>query len=266
MTNNLVEKLREKYQRAAEKYGEKIFNLVELESRITHLLKTKGNVESFVKAEMAFYEKAMSIAFAKTQEIEKKKEANARINAILDSHTQKIRKYKDIFFDPVASVEVRKMVGAITDWYDNGLPLIKYLYRGAEVWNEIIPVYQEMERFYMPPGRPSTAFLRNYADEIRKMPQDQKENAERRLIQTCANSLYKMENLLEKEMQKMTDFQKARIINMSPAFDPEIREKWAKMKEFEALAIVTSDISNIIDDFRLRDLSALGFKTAEKNL
>ena len=41
----VLEKLREKYKRAVEKYGEQYFSLLDLETRITHLIKNKACIE-----------------------------------------------------------------------------------------------------------------------------------------------------------------------------------------------------------------------------
>jgi hypothetical protein len=265
MSAELLNQLREKYKRAADKYGERIFNSRELESRITHLLQTRGSMDIFLKAEMEFFEKASTIAKNKEDEMNRKKESNARMDAILEKNLEKIKKYRDSFFDPAASVEVRKMIGAISDWFKISFPLIKYIFRGAEVWKDIGVVEVEIERLFMPSGRPTPVFLRHYVDELKKMGANQKESTEKKLLQTCANSLYKIESLLKKELEKMNDFQKARFITMTPAFDPEAREKWGKYKESEALLEIITGISAIIDDFRLRDLSALGFKTVENS-
>jgi len=261
MSAALLDKLREKYKRAAEQHGERVFNIKELESRITHLLTTRGNLELFLKAEMEFYEKALNIVKVKNEEIKRKEEANAKIDAILEKNLEKIKKYRESYFDPIASVEVRKMVGAISDWYEEASELIKHMFRGSECWKELTSIQTEIERFYIPNGRPATVYLNQFIMELKKMAVDQKENTERRLIQTIANSLYKMENTLKKELESMTDFQKSRFVTMSPAFDPKVREKWARNKEGEALGQIISGISGIIDDFRLRDLSALGFKS-----
>jgi hypothetical protein len=263
MHDDLLRQLREKYKRASEKYGDKIFSMKELENRIRHLLVTKGNFEIFIKAEMEFYEKAMGIVKTREAEIQRKNEASAKIDAILEKNLEKIKKYRESYFDPAASVEVRKMVGAVSDWYEISIPLIKHLYRGSDIWNDISILQAEIERLYIPAGRPITVFLKHYVDDIKKMALDQKENIERRLLQTCANSLYKMENLLRNESAKMSDFQKSRLISMSSSYDNGVREKWAKKKEYDALLEIITNISVIIDDFRLRDLSALGFKTAE---
>ncbi|MDH4262015.1 MAG: hypothetical protein OEV78_03110 [Spirochaetia bacterium] len=265
MSQELLDQLREKYKRAAEKYGDKIFNIKDLESRITHLLQTRGSLDTFLKAEMEFYEKASNIAKTKEEEIKRKKESNARIEAILEKNLEKIKKYRDSFFDPSVSIEVRKMVGAISDWYKGSFPLIKYLFRGAEIWSELSVLEAELERINMQQGRPITPFLKHYVDDLKKMGSSEKESVERRLIQTCANTLYKTEDLLKKELNKMKDFQKTRVVTMSPAFDPDTRNKWEKYKESEAIIEVINGISVVIDDFRLRDLAALGFKTEENN-
>ena len=265
MNHDLLNQLRDKYKRTAEKYGEKIFNIKELESRITHLMQTRGNYEMFFRAEMEFFEKTLALAKSKEEEIKKKNESAAKIDAILEKNLEKVKKYRDSFFDLEASVEVRKMVGAVSDWFDICFPLIKYIFRGADVWTEFTTIQLELERLYMPAGRPITAFLKIYVDDLKRTAANQKENTEKRLLQTCANSLYKMEKTLQKELEKMSDFQKNRFIAMSATFEPAIRDKWSKKKESEAIMECISGISAIIDDFRLRDLSALGFKNGTGN-
>lgn len=260
MSMELLNQLREKYQKASEKYGEKIFNLRELESRITHLLNTRGNVEIFLKGEMQFFEKAMNIAVSKEEELKKRKEAQEKVDAIMSANEERIVKYKDIFFDPGAPVEVRRLVGAITEWHDLSFPLIKYLYRGADIWGDLAVLQGELERFYVPSARSVTPFLQHYADEMRHSDLDAKEKTELKLMQTCANSMYKLEKILKKEMEGMPEYQRERFINMSPSFDKDIRDHWSKHKEYEAVSEVTKQLGAIIDDFRLRDLSALGFK------
>jgi hypothetical protein len=92
------------------------------------------------------------------------------------------------------------------------------------------------------------------------METDKKENADRKFLQTCANTLYGIEKLIKNEMDQMSKFQKERMITMNSGFEPEARDKWAHKKEYEALTECMAELSSIIDDFRLRDLSELGFK------
>ena len=66
-TEEILEQLREKYHRAIEKYGRQFFNEIELESRITFLLKSKGDVVGFLQGEMEFFEQCRKKAEEKIE-------------------------------------------------------------------------------------------------------------------------------------------------------------------------------------------------------
>ncbi len=120
--DNVVSKLKSLYNKYAEQYGSKTFNLQSFAKRYKQALINKVNLKSFLNAEI--------IAF---EELKKRVERNRSVypktpvdsgpsyseiaDRIVEENLQKIRKYKCIDFHPDAEEETKYLLGAVTDFY-----------------------------------------------------------------------------------------------------------------------------------------------------
>jgi len=259
MDTRLLDQLREKYKKAASQYGKRYFDEGALEGRITHLLVTRGEVASFLAGEMELFEKAVSIAEQKAEQARKVKEANDRMDAIIAELDKRLEKYEDIFFHPAASLEMRRLVGAVNVLISNYVPLVNHLFRGAENWTQINDSVINLERFYNPRGGHLSMVLKNYIDELQTASDPEREVIERKYKQLVCENLYLLWKGLTAELESMADFQKNRKISPSVSIDPEIKESWAGRTEKEFAEMVIQNLDGILSDFRMRDLVEMKF-------
>ncbi|MES0489617.1 MAG: hypothetical protein ABUK01_06485 [Leptospirales bacterium] len=262
--DKLIDQLRSKYERAAEKYGKKFFDLVQLESRITHMMQTGLNVQSFLEQEMEFYMKTESLAEVKLSDQKKRDEFNQRAEAMMAANDALLDKYKDIFFDPAASHEIRRLVGAITEWVKYYYPVIEYLLRGTSSWETINQLTGELERFNVPDEFSPTVLLRHYVEELKELGPNQREKVERKLLQTAALALYRLENIIIDEKKLLQDFDNERVMRF-PGYEEDIKDRWHEKKQNVALEEAFQFTRQIVDDFRLRDLAKHADQLKELN-
>lgn len=265
MDYTLLEKLRKKYEHAAEKYGALYFNMRELESRISHLLSSKGSLEIFLTQEMEFYRQMELKAKSKLEEKEKRAEFQAKVDRIMADNEAKIENYPEIFFHPAASYEMRKIVGAITDWLHYNYPVVKSLFRGGELWDEISSGIADLERFFQPPGLDTNIFLQHYVNEVTVFGESKREALERKILQTAGNGLFSLAKLLESEFTKIEKNIAGRTLHINRTEEMNVKDRWHGAKEDEALRTIIEQLKSIVDDFRLKDLAAREYKNIQKS-
>ena len=164
----ILEKLREKYRKAHQQYGGPFFNVQKLEDRIGFQRSARSDFQRFVVDEMNFF-KAME-ARAQEEEAKRKRqeEADARMREIMAANDALIAHYPDVFFHPVATLECRRIVGAISNLFPDIEREMRYVFQGRREWGEIKFYLADLERFvYKPPMR-MTAFLAHYVAELQK--------------------------------------------------------------------------------------------------
>ncbi len=264
MDYSLLTKLRKKYENAAKEYGEGYFNGKELESRITHLLTTKGSLEIFLTQEMEFYHKMEAMAQAKREEKEKRREFKTRVERIIAENDAKIEKYPDAYFNPAASYEIRKITGAITQWIHFSYPVIKHMFRGSDHWDEINKRIADLERFYQPHGLETNVFLKHYINEITVFGEGKREAVERKILQTAGNCIFSLSKILASYYRTNRERLAGRLVQLLRSEDLEVRDRWAEKTEENALEEIVSQLNSIVEDFRLTELAKLEYKNARK--
>jgi hypothetical protein len=254
VTLDLLDKLRKKYQNAAKIYGARYFNQLDMEARITHLLKTRGNIQAFLQGEMELFNKAMAMAERNADQEQKKADFNVRVENILSENDGKIKKYPEKFFDPAASHEIRRLVGAVSQWMDEFYPVVKILFRGTPEWAEIQEKIGELERYYVGPNNVPTVLLKHYIHEIRVSGQTSREKIERKLLQSCALNIYSLMRVFKTNHGQIEDFQSKRLIQFSRSENPLLKSKWDGKTEGEVIDSCMKSLDIIVDDFRLKGL------------
>ena len=252
--DKLIAQLRSKYERAASKYGKKYFDMVQLEARITHMMQSGLSVQTFLEQEMEFYLRTEAIAEVKVSDQKKKDEFNKRVEDMMAANDALLDKYDDVFFDPAASHEIRRLVGAITKWVKYYYPVIESLLRGTSSWETINQLTGELERFNVPHEFSPTVLLRHYVEELKTMGVSQRERVERKLLQTAALALYRLEKIIIDELQLLKN-RSHELFMKFPGYDEDIKDLWHEKKQSTALEETLDFTRQIVDDFRLRDLA-----------
>ena len=204
----LLEKLRNKYLKAAEKYGKNVFNMEQLESRIQLFQKNKGDINNFLTQEMEFFETTKKIAQSKVKSYQKMLKGETRLDKMLAKNEAKIKKYPVCFFDPFSSVEMRHFVGAITDFYKSFYNASECVIRGNPIWNDMAPLFGELERFCVFSEGSKPIMLRRYTEDILQSKGQSKERIDGKYFQTAGLSLYRIHLIYKKSILEMNEHHK----------------------------------------------------------
>jgi len=250
----LLEKLREKYKQAAETHSKQFFNLIDLETRITHLLKTSGDVLAFLESEKNMFESIMTKVEHKKQEEIDRQEMHSRMNEILAANEEKIQKYSDIMFDPHASVEIRRLVGAITEFTDKYSAILKNSFGGSLESNDLFAVMADLDRFYMPEDASATVLLKHYVEELKMKGEDGREAIDRKIMQTGGLLLYKLTRAIGTIVDSLPEKHLQQKLNFPGQGKLDLKEAWQGKTAGQLAADVKQQSQLIIDDFRIGDL------------
>lgn len=257
-----LQMLRDKYKRAAEKYGNRYFDLNELETRIKHHKQTQSPVETFLKNEKEFYETLKDKAQEKMQRQQNRDEINKRFDEMIEKNEALVKKYPEVFFHPGAPVEVRHFVGAITNWYDTFVPLLSAVFKGTPDWMTMREKIADLERFYARENSGASLFLKNYAESYIATGSNAKESATRQLLQTGGSLLYQIARLmLESTNDLSSSTLRSRVSENIIGFISSDIRTIADDNTSEALKKAEKQAEAILKDFRIQDL----VQYAEKN-
>lgn len=208
--SEVLQKLRDKYRRAHTEHGARFFDTAKLEERINFLQATRADLQRFIADEMQFY-KAMELKALEEQARRKRQEeADARLREIMEANDARIAHYPDTFFHPMATLECRRIVGAISNLFPAIADELRYVFQGRKQWDEIRFYLSDLERFlYKPPMR-MTAFLAAYVADIQKWGEAGRDDADRKFLQTAAMCLTGLGNEIGGALEGISEDDKRR--------------------------------------------------------
>ncbi|MDD5065804.1 MAG: hypothetical protein PHF84_02030 [bacterium] len=116
----IINKLREQYEKFAEKYGKGFFNKQAFESRYIEALKSGVGLQAFVYAEVAFFEdlKAKLKEAEERNRIKTEKPFTKKVEHYIEEMEKRWRKYTPLFTDTEISDEAQHFCGAVKDFYN----------------------------------------------------------------------------------------------------------------------------------------------------
>jgi len=144
----LIRKLREKYSEYAEKKSASWFNLPAFEERLNMALANKMNLEGFILAEIANFEKLQ-------EGYRKKSEPSAfslRVDRIIEENTARMEKYPAVEFHVRSGYEISHFYGAVSEFVTGFLPVLRIVIDDAGLRDELAKLENSMEYLAMPRG------------------------------------------------------------------------------------------------------------------
>lgn len=236
----ILQKLREKYRRAQHEYDARFFDLNKLEERIAFQRATGSDFQRFILDEMQFFKAMEAKAREERERRKRQEEADARLRAIMEANDARIAHYPDAFFHPMATLECRRIVGAISNLFPEIENELRYVFQGRKEWGEIKFYLADLERFlYKPPMR-MTAFLATYVAELQKWGEAGRDDADRKFLQTAAMCLTGISNEIGKSL---------------PALSEDDTRRASAIK---------ARVEAIVSDFRLTDWAQHGLALKQK--
>lgn len=263
----LLDKLREKYHKAAEKHGKKFFDEVELEKRIQdflrHSARSQSTFEKFLTDEMLFF-KEIEEKLEQKKEEEERKNTPSRTDELLQEQQKKMEKYPDRFFDPGATMQMRYFVGGYSQIYHNDFPAASYMFGGSYLWKELRQTSAEIERFYQPAGKSTPFLLQQYGKEARFLSQDGRLKLDQKMMQTAGINFYRFMEQSRQAYDDLTTSMKTQTIAFGPSEIQLLREMWNGKTFAQATQKIEDDISGFLKDFGIYDLVEFSIKNKEK--
>jgi hypothetical protein len=118
--DKLLLKLRERYREYAKKHNRSWFNVEAFEERYAMAVQNRMNLEGFILAEISNFEKVRE----KYESKKKKKEFTSRVDRIMEENIERIKKYPEIEFHPMAGIEIKYFYGALSEFSVYYYPLL----------------------------------------------------------------------------------------------------------------------------------------------
>jgi hypothetical protein len=201
----VLHKLREKYRRANLKHGARFFDLNKLEERIAFQRATQSDFQRFILDEMQFFKTMEQKALEEEARRQRQAEAEARLREIMEANDARIAHYPDTFFHPLATLECRRLVGAISNLFPDIENELRYVFQGRKEWGELKFYLSDLERFYYKPPMRLTAFLAAYIAELQKWGEAGRDDADRKFLQTAAMCLMGLSNEIGKALPGLSE-------------------------------------------------------------
>jgi hypothetical protein len=206
----ILAKLLEKYRKAEARFGVKYFDKAKLDERINFQRAARSDFQRFILDEMNFFEQMQEKAEEDEAKRKRQEEADARMREIMDANDALIAHYPDVFFHPLATLECRRIVGAVSNLFPEIEEELRYVFQGRKEWSEIKFYLSDLERFiYKPPMR-MTAFLAQYVAQIQKWGETGRDDADRKFLQTAAMCLTGITNELKTSLAALIDTDKVK--------------------------------------------------------
>lgn len=221
----VLKKIEKKYHEYAKKYGEEFFSYKGFKKRYFDYLKTRGNIEIFLFAEIQALED-------RKKEIEAEKEKQSRIaeaKAVLERKEEeilaKIANYPEENFHPDARLEIRKLFavfGVISQ------QLEKYYY---DVDKKNQPAYQKalniLKEFKI---KPFTGNFGNYYRELFQIPRNPSkiEGLEQNVLKDWGSALATFIFYLEKTNQEKKDPELTEFLSILKKITEDFRLQFFK--------------------------------------
>ena len=145
----LTEKLRTRYAEAAKAYSPKWFDTAGFEDRLSTARRRKMDMEGFILAEIANFEKI------RDRYDKKKKEKGAftkKVDSIIEENLARIRKYPPIDFHPEAGPEMKHLYGALSELAQGYIPVLWLILDTPYAKNAVSGMESELAKFAVPRG------------------------------------------------------------------------------------------------------------------
>jgi len=144
----LIDKLRDSYAVYEKKHNRVWFNRDAFEERLNLALEKKMNLEGFILSEISHFEKL------KARYDTRKKEStfSERIDAIMEEHTGRMKKYPPVYFHRDASLEMVHFYGAMKRFSTAHFPVLRIIVNASSHKNILNDMENRLTYLAVPHG------------------------------------------------------------------------------------------------------------------
>jgi len=252
--NNLVEKLRDRFDDYAKRFSPVWFDRNAFEDRYRMAIVNSMDLDGFILAEVANFEKVRDRYDKKKKEKEK---FSLKIDKIIDENFARINHYPHVDFHPKAGIEMKYMFGALTELGSFYIPVLWLLFSDYLRRNAITELEHLFQRIALPRGtRPPEGI----EDHILLLNRDavtdlEVEKSRNNYLKESAFLLYEVidfcDNYINERVSELdlpVRFDKAFFNNETKQ---QVIDNFSECTGYGALLKIKTKAEQILSDFRL---------------
>jgi len=255
----LLEKLRRKYNEYGEKYSRKFFDIGSLEDRLQITLRNRLNLEGFILAEIAAFEKLK-------EKYEKKKKSNSfalKVDRIIEENIARIKKYPPVMFHKKAGVEITHFYGAVSEFSEYLFPVIWLVVRDDAHKRRLQKLDDSLNFLAVPRGSKPSKRVEDHIlllsrTGVREIDIEKDKN---RYLTETAGVLFEIDDFCS-ELMELRDPEWEKPLRFDRLYyegkkKKKIIENFTNFSSYGALLKIREYAAEVIEDFRLsafRDL------------
>lgn len=270
--DKLIIKLREKYKESTEEYNTRLFNLDAFEDRLQMALRNRMNLEGFILAEIANYEKIKTnLDLERIRENPEDDSFSRKVDGIIEKNMARIRKYNPVNFHPLAGIEISHFYGAVSEFTIYFFSVLWIIIDIYEYKDRLHKLDDKLAEFAVPRGKKHP---RRIEDHILILNRKDRKEIE---VEKSKNDILKETAFLLHEIIDFTDV----LINLRNAdwenplrfnklfVEGETKRKilniFTGMTPYGAILRIRERAQEIINDFRLESFKKKQFREGMHN-
>ena len=251
--DDLISKLRLKYSDYGQKHNPKWFSVEEFEKRYIMALKNRMNLEAFILAEIANFEKIKE----KYDKKKKQKSFSEQVDKIIEENNSRIKKYPPKEFHPLASMEIKYLLGALEELVLYYMPILMYIGLEGKLKDALYSFEDTLGFLAMTRGSRSSKRIDDHINILARKDVEPIE-IERDKNDYLKESAFTLHDILDfcNNLIKLKNPEWEFPLRLDKLFIEETRKRkmlalFSECTSYGAIFKVKEYISNLIDDFRL---------------
>lgn len=250
----LVDKLRSRYDEYAKKFSPAWFNRPAFEERYRMAIVNDMDIEAFILAEVANFEKIRERYEKKKSE---KDSFTKKVDKIIDDNFARIRKYPMMDFHPAAGLEMKYMYGALSNLTQFHTPVFWLIFTDYQRRNKITELEHRFQRYALPRGNRQPSAIEDHILLLNRqgVTDIEAEKARNGYLRECAFLLFDIIAFCESfitnrlsDLDMPVNFDK---LMFSPEINEQIKNEYNGLTGYGALLKIKGLCEEILADFRL---------------
>ena len=252
--DKLVVKLKDRYREYASRYNPTWFNRDAFDERLRMAVRNRMNMEGFILAEIANFEKVRE----KYEKKSKQKPFSHEVDRIIEENTARIRKYPEISFHPRAGIEIAHFYGALQDLILIYTPIFRVILSDGTHRRIMDSLEEQLEALALPRGTLPSRRIESHSLVLsrRESTEIEIERDKNEYLKSGAFVLHDLMDFCDGLLEfRNPDWELP--LRMDKLFLEDSRRKrvvdiFTGVTAYGAILAVRGYVSGIIDDFRLR--------------
>jgi hypothetical protein len=248
----LIEKLKQRYSEYSKK-NPTWFNADSFDERLLMAVKNRMNMEAFILAEIANFEKIK-------EKYDKKKSEKSfaeQVDRIIDEITARIKKYPEIKFHPKAGLEISHFYGAMSEFEQYYFAVLFVLINDKSLKERLIAFEDSLNILAAPRGKLPAKRIEDHLLKIRRRgaPEIEIEQDKNEYLKESAFLLHEIADFCD-GLIEARNAEWENPLRLNKLFIEEKRKKristlFAGLTGYGAIMKVRDYATCIIEDFRL---------------